>query len=305
MPSKSLQALTTGLIDYAGLFPPASLSLAPAIQNYAHYIQSHDRWMLARFIIPANRLADLSDELMALFSAEYPLYLSLICPNLPDDLALIQSFATKYKDKIRLDIIETRLPVAGDLAQHVANTAVSIQASGLPLRPFYELPFNKTWDDKLETAVSVLATHNQQAETAVGFKLRCGGVEAHMFPSPSQVTRAILLCRGYGVAMKATAGLHHPVRHFDESVNTKMHGFLNVFGGGLLANHLQLDHATLQKIIEDENPASFQFNDQTFAWKDLSIDLSHIETYRQSGLTSYGSCSFDEPREDLQSLGLL
>ena len=305
MLSKSLQALTTGLIDYAGLFPPASLTLVPAIQNYAHYLQFDDRWMLARFIIPAGRLKDLTDELMALFSTNYPLYLSLICPNLPNDLALVQAFAKKYADKIRLDIIETRLPIDGDLATHVAKNAEAIQASGLKLRPFYELPFNETWDDRLKTAVSTLATHNKMAETAVGFKLRCGGVEAHMFPSPAQVSRAILLCRDYGVAMKATAGLHHPVRHFNESVNTKMHGFLNVFGGGLLASHLQLDQPTLQTIIEDEDSTSFRFNDETFAWKNLSIDLSHIETYRQSGLTSYGSCSFDEPREDLQVLGLL
>lgn len=305
MPSKSLQAFTSGLIDYAGLFPPANLTLPPAIKNYAQYLNSNDRRMLARFIIPAGRLAELTSELMGLFTREKPLYLSFICPNVPTNLTLIQAFSEQYEDRIRLDIIETKLPANGDFAEHVAETAVSIQSSGLNLRPFYELPFNETWDDNLETAIAALAEHNKQAETDVGFKLRCGGVEAHMFPSPTQVSRAILLCRDYNITMKATAGLHHPVRHFNETVNTKMHGFLNVFGGGLLAKEHQLDQTNLQKIIEDENPTSFQFSKDTFSWNDLSINLAQIEAVRQTGLTSFGSCSFDEPREDLQALGLL
>jgi hypothetical protein len=44
--------LLTGLIDYAGLFPPAKLSLDQAIRNYAAYRQCPERWMLGKFVIP-------------------------------------------------------------------------------------------------------------------------------------------------------------------------------------------------------------------------------------------------------------
>ena len=39
--SPSLRALLTGIVDYAGLFPPAQLSLDEAIRNYARYRTEH------------------------------------------------------------------------------------------------------------------------------------------------------------------------------------------------------------------------------------------------------------------------
>ena len=54
----SLRALLSGVVDYAGLFPPAGLPLDQAIRNYARYRQGSDAWMLGRFVIPAARLAE-------------------------------------------------------------------------------------------------------------------------------------------------------------------------------------------------------------------------------------------------------
>ena len=49
-----------GLIDYAGLFPPASLDLAAAVRNFTWYRLGDDNWMLGRFIVPASRLQDVA-----------------------------------------------------------------------------------------------------------------------------------------------------------------------------------------------------------------------------------------------------
>ena len=46
MMKTSLSVFQDHLIDYAGLFPPANLSLDAAIENYAQYINSEDSWML-------------------------------------------------------------------------------------------------------------------------------------------------------------------------------------------------------------------------------------------------------------------
>ncbi len=51
-------ALLEGLIDYAGLFPPASLDMQTAVRNYAAYQLSDEAWMLGRFIVPAQRLME-------------------------------------------------------------------------------------------------------------------------------------------------------------------------------------------------------------------------------------------------------
>jgi hypothetical protein len=58
MPSETLRVLMSGLIDYAGLFPPASLDMAAATRNYAEYREGEYAWMLGRFVVPAARKGD-------------------------------------------------------------------------------------------------------------------------------------------------------------------------------------------------------------------------------------------------------
>lgn len=52
----ALRSLLTGVIDYAGIFPPSKLSLADAVANYACYSESPHRWMLSRFVLSAKDL---------------------------------------------------------------------------------------------------------------------------------------------------------------------------------------------------------------------------------------------------------
>jgi len=51
------------LIDYAGLFPPAKLSMEAAIAEYYASRRGPKAWMLGRFIVPASRLPELVDAL--------------------------------------------------------------------------------------------------------------------------------------------------------------------------------------------------------------------------------------------------
>ncbi|MGB3541393.1 MAG: hypothetical protein WBA11_00585, partial [Rubrivirga sp.] len=54
-------ALLDGLVDYAGLFPPAALDLEAAVGEYARHRSGDHAWMLQRFIAPAGRLAEGDD----------------------------------------------------------------------------------------------------------------------------------------------------------------------------------------------------------------------------------------------------
>jgi hypothetical protein len=56
--SRSLQILLDGLIDYAGLFPPASLPMETAVANYDKYRRGPSAWALGRFVVQAERLAE-------------------------------------------------------------------------------------------------------------------------------------------------------------------------------------------------------------------------------------------------------
>ena len=54
----SLRALLANLIDYAGLYPPASLPLAIVVERYRGFRASPESWILNRLVLPAAKLAE-------------------------------------------------------------------------------------------------------------------------------------------------------------------------------------------------------------------------------------------------------
>jgi len=106
------------------------------------------------------------------------------------------------------------------------------------------------------------------------------------------------------VPIKFTAGLHHPIRQYRDEVQTKMHGFLNVLGAAVLAAEHKWDAHQTAAMLEDESAESFSFDDEFFAWHEWKIDIKRLKD-RRKFVTSFGSCSFDEPREDLRALNFL
>ncbi len=84
-----------------------------------------------------------------------------------------------------------------------------------------------------------------------------------------------------------------------------MHGFLNVFGAGLLAWTGQFARDVLVDCLAETDPAAFVFDGETFAWRDHRVDAETMRRIRSRSLGGFGSCSFAEPRTDLQTLGVL
>lgn len=60
--SDALRTLLGGLINYAGLFPPAALPMHEAVRNYARYREGDYAWMLGRFVVPAERVAEVPGD---------------------------------------------------------------------------------------------------------------------------------------------------------------------------------------------------------------------------------------------------
>jgi hypothetical protein len=83
-----------------------------------------------------------------------------------------------------------------------------------------------------------------------------------------------------------------------------MHGFLNVLGAAVLSAEHQWDTDQTAIMLEDENAKSFLFTDDGFSWREWRIDTERLE-YRRRFIISFGSCSFDEPGDDLRALNLL
>jgi Tfp pilus assembly ATPase PilU len=77
-----------------------------------------------------------------------------------------------------------------------------------------------------------------------------------------------------------------------------------VFGAGIFAYANYLNEREITEIINDENPHDFVFENDKFIWKDLSADTESISNARSGFVTTFGSCSFEEPRGDLKALGM-
>jgi len=301
-----LRALLASSVDYAGLFPPAKLALEPALRNHAEYIRDPDSWMLGAFILPVAEFAAAARGLSE-FDREYPLRISALGPKTDstpaflDSLAAamdaIDSFRTTFGDRASIEQFEMALP-----ADFSAETLEEIRTR-VPdprLKTFWEAPASDA-----AGAIEWIAKNNRECPgRKLGFKLRTGGVTAEAFPSSAQIAAALTAAGTLGVPIKFTAGLHHPIRLFHDSVQTRMHGFLNVLGAGVLALEHDWTEAQIVEMLEDENPGSFSCSDGVFAWREASISAQRIRVHREL-VTSFGSCSFDEPREDLRALKLL
>lgn len=248
MTTASLRALLEGLIDYAGLFPPAALSMQDAVRNYARYREEQYAWALGRFVVPADRAHEVPPE--------FPLSI--------------------------LGIDEVKAASAEDVER------IAAEANG---RVVY-VEINEVG------LLDAIARHRLRA------KIRTGGVTADAFPPIADVAQFLRACKQSGVAFKATAGLHHPLRcvkpltYAADAPTGTMHGFLNVFLAAAL-----LEHA--DEILREEDPRAFAFDDDGASWRGHRVSTDALRVMRRDFATSFGSCSFEEPIGDLRAFGWL
>jgi hypothetical protein len=240
---KSLHVLLEGLIDYAGLFPPAALSMQDAVRNYARYREGEYAFALGKFVVPKERAGEVPEE--------FPLSI--------------------------LGVDEVKATTEEEIARFAPGTFVEIA------------------DVRLLDAI---ARHGLRA------KIRTGGITPDAFPAIPSVAEFLRACRAKGVAFKATAGLHHPLRclkplTYEPNAPTgTTHGFLNVFLAAAL-----LDHA--DEILAETDPGAFVFDDDAASWRGRTVSTDDIATMRKTFAISFGSCSFEEPIGDLRELELL
>jgi hypothetical protein len=289
MASASLRALLSGLIDYAGLFPPAGLSLADVVENYATYRRSDDQWALGRLVVPAARL----DELVTLVpsnSDRWPVS-ALVGENVEADaarIAVVQG-ATEFV----VQSAEVR-------ATSVEQVRTSVDALSNVAEVYVEVPLT----DELPKLIKAVRDAGARA------KIRTGGVVADAIPAAASCARFMEACVSHDVSFKATAGLHHPMRgtypltYASDAPRGAMFGFLNVFVAAALARY-GMSGVDLEQALVDSSPDAFLFTDSLTTWRDYTLTLSELQSTRSTSALSFGSCSFREPIDDLTRLGIL
>lgn len=283
----------SGLIDYAGLFPPASLGMAEAVAEYRSARTGPQAWMVQRFICPADRLLELAGVLSATMTAgEEPW--SLVVTARPGDLGVITDFEAEMSGGADVVVVETLFPEGANVA------AVVEIVESLHSVMFFEVP----WQRPFEPALDVLVAARTASGRALGAKVRCGGVVADAFPTPEVLAGFLAACRDRLLPVKATAGLHHPFRHLDSVTGFTHHGFVNLLTASALA-HTGAPAAQLEEVLADSDPAGFELTVRALTWRGQRIDATDLATTRRDLFVGYGSCSFDEPVADLAALGIL
>ena len=316
--SSSVKTLLNGLFDYAGLFPPASLSLSDAFSEYVGHRAEADAWMTGPFVIPVAQLPNVAPLLRTSpFQGRIGFdvlprsadSVTELLARLEEDLTACQNFLGDNADVAEITAFEFRFPEGTFLNPDQGVKAV-LKVSDLfdqfgfgSAHLFGELV--RTSDFAAEVTPYFLSLSSSPARPRIAGKIRCGGMKPTDFPSPAELASFIHVAVQLDFPFKATAGLHHPIRHLNTSQNVPMHGFMNVMFATTLARVHNLNPTEIQTILEDESPRSFIFDKSGIAWQSLRATNTDFIRDRRSLALSIGSCSFNEPRADLYDLGWL
>ena len=319
MMKTTINSFMNKLIDYAGLFPPAKLSLPDAVNEYTKHRKSDYNWIISQFIIPASLLAELREKYLHNLEGETSKFSVLVnldnnnFHSLRNDLESISKFALnkaiqvksiecKFPEKILKQSDERKKEYFNKIVENVDAFAPN------PINIAFEAPFTENWHDNFYELSKLLegdGNKKSQNYRIGSVKIRTGGIKSSFFPTYQQLSKIIMFLIDANVPFKATAGLHHPYRHYNETMKVMVHGFINVFGAAILGKHHNLKQGQLEEIIKDTTPKNFQFTENNFRWKEYEMQKDKVHANRINFANSFGSCSFSEPITDLKALNYL
>lgn len=297
----ALHTLLRNVVDYAGLFPPASLSMSAAVAEFVGHRDAPEAWALGRFVLPAARLEEFDEAARDVLprggggSRSWALS-ALLGSDVEQDVQRIERFNDRHGDArsgaVLVDTAELKAHTPRDIAR----------ASELLDRRFDTYMEIPVAEDPVELV-------NAIAGTTAKAKIRTGGVTADAFPSSAHIVRFMRRCLDRNVAFKATAGLHHPWRgeyrltSAPDAPRGVMFGFLNVL---LCVASLRegFDESSAISLLEERDPDAICLSSSEVRWRERIIPIAALMRARAS-MASFGSCSFREPMEELRALSLL
>ena len=279
----AIEALLAGLIDYAGLYPPAALDMRSAVSNYLAYRHGPHAFALGRFVVNLDRIGELRSAAGDTFSE---MKLSVIVPaetaldTLPQVLGEnfgLASLEFKINRAVEIDRISTQLPTHQDC--------------------YFEIPLSAQHEELFDAV----------AGCGARAKLRMGGVIAEAFPTAKATAVILKALADRHIPFKATAGLHHPIRsrhpftYAPGAPSGMMHGFINLTCAAVLL-YLGGTAGEASLKLEEEDPGSWRAEPDAICCRALRWTTDQISEARKKFLISFGSCSFTEPIRDLEVL---
>lgn len=294
----SLRSLLDGVIDYAGLFPPAQFEMSRAIDTFMRTADSPDSWILSRFVCPSARLMELMNVIREVPSiTDFPI--SVIGASAPDfagwqaaldhDATVMNEFVQIAGEMAAVEAYEIRIPTNRDIQKCIKDLKAFEEVD-----VFVELPWGAGIDDSLAAI----------AETDwLCAKARTGGQSAAAFPPASELAEFLHGAAALDLTFKLTAGLHHPLPRTDKVTGARMHGFINVLGATSFALAEDMSRSEIEDVLLGHSIEEWKFEEDRILWRDLSVELEDIEASRDI-FWSIGSCSVQEALTDMAALDL-
>ena len=291
-----LRAALAGLIDYAGLFPPASLDLPRVVANHQRYLGLPECWLLGRLIVPLSSLPDLEGLLPPAGGDPAGAWTISVLAGPGNAPAAIADRVSRFNDRHQPHLAVVAVELAAGTPDEIDRIAANVPDR---YERYVELPL----DVRLPPLLDAVSNGGCYA------KIRTGGVSADAFPTAGAVAGFVGGCVSRGVPFKATAGLHHPVRgsyrltYEAQSPASLMHGFVNLLVASGLVAESRIDEATAAAVLDTRDPAVFRMEDEGIRWREHLLDVEACLTTRAHVFRSVGSCSFDDAVADLRTLG--
>lgn len=270
--------LFAALVDDAGLFPPARLSMPTAVARHRCDVAAGHPVLTHRFLCPASQLGALRSQLG---DAEV-VRVGLIADADPAALrAAVAGILTV--PQLQLETVEFAL--SGDATVGAVGVCAGV-SSEVDARVFVEIPRTPGWRDALALV----------ADEGLGAKVRCGGAQAVLFPTRAELAKFVCAAVSLGVPFKATAGLHHAMPYRDHATGFDHHGFVNL----LLAVCWAVQHAAAVDV-----EAALGITDAAALVRETHAVAERDMARARNALVAYGSCSTSDPIADLSALALI
>ncbi len=287
-------------VDYAGLFPPASLTVKGAVEGYRKNRASSSAWVSGRFLVRASQLEELASVVTPTMTREEgPWEIGVVFDTPPAEAAShAAAFHAEMEPALTVAAAEARI-LDPDPAG-VGALVTTIGSINPDVVAFLEVLRNADVRSQIDSVSAALAA----AGMAGGAKLRCGGISPDLFPSTEEVAHFIVTAVDASVPFKATAGLHQPIRHFDKTLGVWRHGFVNLLIATVAATAGE-SGSVVHDIVAETDPDAFAISPAFATWRELRFPGSALRRMRQHNFIAYGSCDFDEPIDALTDLSLL
>ncbi|MFD4366842.1 hypothetical protein [Rhodococcus sp. NPDC058521] len=270
--------LFRALCDDASMFPPRAAQTKVALAEHLARRDTAGAALVGPLVVPAAKWSELAREAPSKGSVQ-------VAVTFPDGPGAGVEVSKQFAKSTHITVVAVEFADPEDVP--APEFFATIEKLDLGDRDVYvEIP-------RAHRHVEFLAS---VTGTSYRAKLRTGGSSADSYPSESELAESILALVASGVSFKATGGLHRAIRHTDSKTGFEQHGFLNV----LVATRRALEGATAKPIADalanrDSDSTVAELNDSS---ADQIARLRNI-------FHSFGTCSLDEPLEDLLELGLV